>query len=90
VSSTDNIRSSIIVSLTFNRDEMAQRGRLGGIATRERHDPRETTRAGRAAFLARFSSEQERRDYFAELGRKSAEARRARAGLAGAGMGGGA
>jgi hypothetical protein len=80
----------LIVTLTIDRAEMAERGRLGGIATRERHDPRETTKAGRAAFLSRFASDEERRAYFATLGRKSAEARLARAGLAGVGTNGGA
>ncbi len=70
------------VTVTFTRifypAEMAERGRLGGIATAERHDPRETTKAGRAAFLSRFATDEERRAYFAALGRRSAEARRAR------------
>lgn len=80
----------LVVILTIDRAEMAERGRLGGIATRERHDPREITKAGRAAFLARFESDDERRDYFAALGRKSAEARRARLELADAATNGGA
>jgi len=79
-----------IVILTIDRAEMAERGRLGGLATRERHDPRETTKAGRAAFLSRFATDEERRTYFSELGRRSAEARRARAEIADAGTCGGA
>jgi hypothetical protein len=34
--------------------EMALRGSIGAFVTHSRHDARETTRAARAAFLARF------------------------------------
>ncbi len=56
--------------------EMARRGRLGGLATGQRHDSRELTRSGREAFLARFSSPADRSAYFTALARKSAAARR--------------
>jgi hypothetical protein len=38
----------------FDPTAMARRGRIGAFVTHSRHDPRETTRAARAAFLARF------------------------------------
>jgi hypothetical protein len=39
---------------SFDPAEMALRGRIGAFVTHSRHDVRETTRAARAAFLARF------------------------------------
>jgi hypothetical protein len=39
---------------SFDPADMALRGRIGAYVTRSRHDARETTRAARAAFLARF------------------------------------
>jgi len=83
-------RPPVIVTLTFDPEEMARRGRLGARRRIELCDnPRQLTEAARTAFLARFASEEDRRDYFAALGRKSAAARRARAELADAGMNGG-
>ena len=75
----------VTVTLTFDPDEMARRGRIGGRVAHARHDSRELSAPGRAAFLARFATDDERRAYFAALGRRSAEARRARA----EGIGGG-
>lgn len=72
-------RPTVTVTYEIDPVEMRRRGRLGGLATRARHDSRKTTRAGREAFLARFADDAERREYFAGLGRKSAEARRERA-----------
>lgn len=48
-----------LVTVTYQVDtaEMAMRGRLGAYATLSRHDPKETTRNGRATFLARFERE---------------------------------
>ena len=60
---------------TVDRSELARRGRLGGIATRERHDAAAITRPAREAFLSRFQSDEERTEYFRELGRRSAVAR---------------
>ena len=41
----------------FNPAEMAMRGRIGAFVTHSRHDPKETTKAARTAFLARFEDE---------------------------------
>jgi len=38
----------------FDPDEMALRGRIGGLTTHSRHDSRDITRAARERFLARF------------------------------------
>lgn len=69
----------VTVTLTFDPEEMARRGRLGGRAAHARHDSRELTRPGRAAFMARFAGEADpeaaRRAYFSRLGRLSAAAR---------------
>ena len=40
--------------ITVDRAEMARRGRLGGLATRDRHDGPKITQAARTAFLAGF------------------------------------
>jgi hypothetical protein len=37
--------------------EMALRGRIGAYVMHSRHDPRETTKAGRAAFMDKFIKE---------------------------------
>lgn len=75
---------TVSYSLEYDPNEMAERGRLGGLATRAKHDSRELTAPGRAAFMARFADDHERREYFQELARKSAQVRRERA-LAAAG-----
>ena len=70
---------------------MALRGRIGAYQLHSTHDPRETTKAARAKFLARFEAEVDRwgaarartaspgrvraRAYFARLALKSARAR---------------
>ena len=69
----------VVVTLTFSRAEMAERGKLGAAATHRRHDSEQLTRAGREAFLSRFATNEERRAYFSRLARLSAEARRKRA-----------
>ena len=38
----------------FDVDDMAQRGRIGGLTNSSRHDPWSITDPGRAAFLAGF------------------------------------
>ena len=68
----------ILVTFSVDPDEMARRGRLSGLATRARHDSAVLIASAREAFEARFRTDDERREYFAELGRKSGEARRAR------------
>lgn len=69
--------NTLDVVIRLDRAEMARRGRLGGIATHARHDSEQITRSARSAFLAKFSSDQERREYFAALARRSVAARRA-------------
>jgi hypothetical protein len=68
------------------------RGRKGAYTLHATHDPKETTKPARAAFLARFEpddpgltpaerarrAEMARKAYFAGLALKSAKARRAR------------
>ena len=44
-------------TLTFDPHEMALRGRIGAYRLHATHDPKETTKAARAAFLARFEAE---------------------------------
>ena len=44
----------ITIVIAVPRDELRRRGREGARRLHERHDPRETTRAGRAAFFAAF------------------------------------
>jgi hypothetical protein len=68
-------RSPIFVTLAFDPDEMARRGRLGAAVTHSRYDGRELTAPARAAFAARFASDDDRREYFRSLARKSAAAR---------------
>jgi hypothetical protein len=43
--------------MVFDATEMALRGRIGAYIMHSRSDPRETTAAARAAFLARFEHE---------------------------------
>jgi hypothetical protein len=42
------------IVLEIDPADMALRGRIGGFAQKARHDPKQTTAAGRATFLARF------------------------------------
>lgn len=69
----------VVVTLTFSRAEMAERGKLGAAATHSRHDSEQLTRAGREAFLARFATSEDRSAHFRRLAQLSAEARRKRA-----------
>ena len=41
-------------TLAFDPQDMALRGRIGAYRLHATHDPKETTKAARAAFLARF------------------------------------
>ncbi len=66
----------VSVVLEFDREEMARRGRLGAAVTHARHDSEQITRAARSAFLSRFSNDDERRAYFADLAQRSVAARR--------------
>ena len=53
----DDRPSVIRRTLEYDPAEMAARGRIEGLATRSRHDSKDLTRAGRAAFLSRFEHE---------------------------------
>ena len=44
-------------TLAFDPQEMALRGRIGAYRLHATHDPKETTKSARAAFLARFETE---------------------------------
>ena len=79
MSSVLQTADEVVVTLTFSRAEMAERGKRGAAATHSRHDSEQLTRAGREAFLARFTTNEERSAYFGRLARLSAEARRKRA-----------
>ena len=50
-------QSPILVTLEFDPEEMARRGRIGAHRLHAMYDSRELTAAGRAAFLARFERE---------------------------------
>ncbi len=51
-------------------------GRKGGLASwANTDDPAARTAPARAALQAKFATEQERRDYYSELGRRSAAVR---------------
>ena len=50
-------KSPILVTLAFDPEEMAQRGRIGAHVTHSRHDARELTAPAREAFLSRFERE---------------------------------
>jgi len=69
----------ILVTIELDRGEMRRRGALGGRATHDRHNSVDLTAPGRAAFLSRFETAEARSDYFRDLARKSAQARRERA-----------
>ncbi len=69
----------VVISYSVDRTEMSRRGKLGSAATHSRNDCRALTEPARRAFNLRFATDDERRAYFSELGRKSAEARRRRA-----------
>ena len=44
-------------TLTYDPKEMARRGRIGAYRLHATHDPKETTKAAREAFMARFERE---------------------------------
>ena len=44
-------------TLTYDPKEMARRGRIGAYRLHATHDPKETTKAAREAFMARFEWE---------------------------------
>ena len=67
---------TITRTVTYSRSRMAEIGRKGGRRKAELHPGPEATAAGRAAFMGRFSGPEERKAYFAELGRRSWIARR--------------
>ena len=50
-------RPPITVTLRFDPEEMSRRGRIGAYARLAKHDAREMTAAGRAAFLDKFERE---------------------------------
>lgn len=64
---------------TFDPTSMALRGRIGAYVQKSRHDPRELTKAGRAAFLAKFEEQvdPERKLPEAERKRRAEAAHRA-------------
>ncbi len=49
--------SPVVVTLEFDPDDMAMRGRIGAHVTHSRHDARELTAPAREAFLAKFERE---------------------------------
>jgi hypothetical protein len=51
------VADPITVTYQLDPDEMRRRGRLGALILHATHDPRETTKAARAAFFARFERE---------------------------------
>jgi hypothetical protein len=50
-------KQPIVVTLAFDPNEMALRGRIGAHVTHSRHDVRELTAPAREAFLAKFERE---------------------------------
>ena len=44
-------------TLTYDPQEMARRGRIGAYRLHATHSPKETTKAAREAFMARFERE---------------------------------
>ena len=44
-------------TLTYDPKEMARRGRIGAYRLHATHSPKETTKAAREAFMARFERE---------------------------------
>ena len=44
-------------TLTYDPKEMARRGRIGAYRLHATHSPKETTKAARTAFMARFERE---------------------------------
>lgn len=54
---SDSKNPPILVTLEYDPEEMARRGRIGAHRLHAMYDSRELTAAGRAAFLARFERE---------------------------------
>lgn len=79
-------KTPITVSLEFDPDEMARRGRIGAYARLARYDARDLTAPARAAFKSKFETEVdpdgvltlEERQRRAEYARKAHFARMAR------------
>ncbi|MDE3073898.1 MAG: hypothetical protein KGJ86_00590 [Chloroflexota bacterium] len=61
--------------MTTTHEAAVARGKAGAAATHAKHDGRELTAAARRAFLARFTTDEERRAYFSRLGKASGRAR---------------
>ena len=63
----------------MSSSEATLRGRIGAYSLHAQHDPRETTKPGRAAFLARFEAEVDPGGHLsiAERARRAAAARSA-------------
>ena len=72
-------RPPVSVTLTFDPDEMATRGRIGAHTVHSRYDSRELTAPARAAFLAGFEQQvdPERALPEAERQRRAEHARKA-------------
>ena len=58
------------------REKRKSIARLGGLALAAKHDPMKYTSKARATFMSRFVDDREKTEYFKELARKSAQARR--------------
>jgi len=50
-------RGTITVPVTYDRDDMALRGKIGAAVLHSRHDPYEATAAARAALWSRWEQE---------------------------------
>ena len=50
-------RGTVTVAVTYDRDDMALRGRIGAAVLHSRHDARTTTEAARAAAWAKWERE---------------------------------
>ena len=50
-------KSLVLITLSFDPEEMARRGRIGAHVTHSRHDARELTSPARAAFLTTFEKQ---------------------------------
>ena len=82
----DAAKPLVYATLAFDPTDMARRGRIGAFVTHSRHDPRETTRNARAAFLAKFARKvdpegilpEEERQRRAEMARRAHYSRIAR------------
>ena len=57
VSQDPQDKGLIFRTLTYDPKEMARRGRIGAYRLHATHSPKETTKAAREAFMARFERE---------------------------------